>query len=178
MESVTSLTLDVAKCTNCRACELACSFAKEGVYAPALTRIRVVAVFSQGINVPIFCVHCADPACMQVCPLDAIQRDDVSGIVRIDKDLCTACSECVEACPIGALQIPEGHEVASMCDLCAGAPACVDHCMYGALRFDSKPDEVFQRFDSPLEGETLEETRWRVATTIADTLRTTMEVER
>lgn len=176
MKSVISLTLDVAKCTNCRACELACSFVKEGVYAPALARIQVIPIFSQGINLPIFCVHCEDAPCMQACPTDAIQQDDAGAAMHVDANLCTACGECVAACPIGAIQIPDEGDFAAMCDLCGGAPACVEHCIYGALRYESRPDTVFTAFECPLENEPHTEKRWRVAMAIADSVRATTEV--
>jgi len=176
MQSVIGLTLDVARCTNCRACELACSYSKEGVFSPALSRIQVVSVHSQGVNVPIFCVHCEDAPCMEICPFDAIDRDMESSVVQIDADLCSGCDLCLEVCPIGAVQIPRDRQIAMMCDLCGGAPVCVEHCIYGALRFEGRPDSVFQGFDHGLDGETTDEKRWRVATTIAEVIRETSGV--
>ena len=171
MESVIALTLDVARCTNCKACELACSFIKEGVFSPALSRIQVVSVHSQGVNVPIFCIHCEEAPCIEACPLDAIRQDEELSVVQIDATLCSICDLCLEACPIGAVQIPNDREAAIMCDLCGGAPVCVEHCIYGALRFESRPDSVFQSIDHSLDSKTTDEKRWRVATTIADVLR-------
>jgi len=176
MQSVIGLTLDVSRCTNCRACELACSFTKEGVFSPELSRIQVVSVHSQGVNVPIFCIHCEEAPCMEVCPFDAIDRDEELSVVQINAALCTNCDLCLEACPIGAVQIPRDRQIAMICDLCGGAPVCVEHCIYGALRFEGRPDSVFQDIDHALDGETTGAKRWRVATTIAQVIRETSGV--
>ena len=42
------LTFNYEKCTGCRACELACSFHKEGVFAPSKSRIKIVRIDEEG----------------------------------------------------------------------------------------------------------------------------------
>ena len=133
---IINLTIDAAKCTACRACELACSFAKEGVYSPTLSRIHVVQVHSAGVNVPIVCVNCADAPCIPACPVGAVYRDLRVPVVRIKEDECIGCGACITACPFGAVDRPLGKDVALMCDLCEGEPACAVDCVYGALTFD------------------------------------------
>ncbi len=53
----TSLSVEAEKCTACRACELACSFVHEGVYAPELSRVGIVRLMDRGVNVPIVCAN-------------------------------------------------------------------------------------------------------------------------
>jgi carbon-monoxide dehydrogenase iron sulfur subunit len=130
-----TLTIDAEKCTSCRACELTCSFVKEGVFAPSLSRIRVVRFMDRGLSVPTVCVNCARPACVEVCPTEAAHIDRSIPVVRIDEDKCIGCGECVKACPFGAADFNEEKGVAYMCDLCDGNPACVNSCIYGALSF-------------------------------------------
>jgi Fe-S-cluster-containing hydrogenase component 2 len=108
---------------------------------------------------------------MEACLFDAILREEEGSAIRINEALCTNCDLCPAACPIGAIHIPHDHEVAIACDLCDGAPVCVEHCIYGALRYEARPDEVFQDFGEPLEGESVEQKRWRIATTIAEEVR-------
>jgi NADPH-dependent glutamate synthase beta subunit-like oxidoreductase len=38
------------------------------------------------------CQHCPEPQCMASCPVDAINKDPQTGIVRIDKKTCTGCN--------------------------------------------------------------------------------------
>lgn len=130
------LNVDAEKCTACRACELACSFTHEGVFRPRLSRIRVVRFMGRGLSVPIVCVNCARPACVEVCPTGAAHIDRSVPVVRIDEDQCTGCRECIKACPFGAADFDDEKEVAFICDLCDGEPACVANCIYGALSFE------------------------------------------
>jgi len=130
---VSGLVVDPSKCTACRACELACSFTHEGVFAPWLSRIRVVRLVDRGVNVPIVCVQCARPACVDACPTGAAHIDRESAVVRINEDECTGCGECVKACPFGAVELSAEKGTAFVCDLCGGEPACVANCIHGAL---------------------------------------------
>jgi len=131
-----TITIDAEKCTACMACELACSFAHEGAFVPTLSRIRVVRFMGEGLNVPIVCVNCARPACVEVCPTGAAHIDRSVPVVRVNAEECIGCGECVSACPFGAADFSEEKQVALICDLCDGHPACVEHCIYGALTFE------------------------------------------
>jgi carbon-monoxide dehydrogenase iron sulfur subunit len=132
---ILNLHIDASKCTACKTCELACSFTKEGVFAPSLSRIRVVQLHDVGMNVPIACSNCADAPCVEACPTGAVFRDASVPVVRINETDCIGCGACVRACPFGAVDMNEARGVAIMCDLCGGKPVCVHHCIYGALSF-------------------------------------------
>lgn len=130
-----ALSIDVHKCTGCRVCELVCSYLHEGVFAPSLSRIRVVRIMDRGLNVPVVCVNCAHPPCVEVCPTGAAHLDRAMSVVRIDEEECIGCGECVAACPFGAVELNDDKGVAFTCDLCDGTPACVANCIHGALSF-------------------------------------------
>ncbi len=133
---MTSITIDVEKCPSCKTCELLRSFTQEGLFAPTLSRIRVVRFMERGASVPIVCANCARPACVEVCPTGAAHIDRSVPVVCIDEEECNGCGECVRACPFGAADFNEEKGVAFMCDLCGGDPACVTNCIYGALSFE------------------------------------------
>jgi Ni,Fe-hydrogenase III small subunit/ferredoxin len=50
-------------------------------------------------------------ACAMACPTDAISRDE-NGL-RLDLGRCLFCTECVEACPEGAIRYSQDHRLAS-----------------------------------------------------------------
>lgn len=83
------------------------------------------------------CQQCKTALCMEVCPTDAIMRDPDTGAVIVNKDLCTACGMCVEACPFGYMSLDDFLQKATKCDLCGGNPKCVQVCMAKALHFGS-----------------------------------------
>ena len=156
--SIMNLEIDVSKCTACRACELSCSFIKEGTFSPSLSRIRIMQAHAAGLNIPIVCVNCADAPCIPACPTGAIFHDPAVPTVRIKEEDCIGCGGCVSACPFGAVEMPPEKEVAIMCDLCDGKPECASNCIYGALIFD--PGRAAG-----------ESKRWNTARTIADRVR-------
>ena len=127
------LIVDSAKCTGCRKCELACSFEKEGVFNPALSRIWVEEIGFPGVPVPLICHQCTNAPCAAACPVEAIKQNAETGAYIVDVDTCTGCGECVEACPWGAIAMHPESDLAFKCDLCGGEPKCIEACNYDVI---------------------------------------------
>jgi Fe-S-cluster-containing dehydrogenase component len=99
------MVIDLKRCAGCNSCTVACRAEKgtppgilyhrvekyeAGKYPAARMQFR-----------PIPCMHCEEPACLEVCPTGATyKRDD--GIVLVDQKKCMGCRYCVLACPYGA----------------------------------------------------------------------------
>jgi anaerobic dimethyl sulfoxide reductase subunit B (iron-sulfur subunit) len=87
------------------------------------------------------CMHCDAPACMAVCPVDAILKREEDGVVYIDAATCIGCGSCVTACPYGAPRMNTDLGVAGKCDFCRDLlddnenPLCVDACLMRCLEY-------------------------------------------
>lgn len=126
--------MDLASCSGCRVCELACSVGRYNVFSPERSRIRVTRE-EPGIDIPVFCFQCRNTPCAAVCPIGAITNPE--GIVKVNGQTCTGCGLCVEACPYGAMTIDPVSSVAINCDLCDGNPKCVAWCPIQIIRYNS-----------------------------------------
>jgi Fe-S-cluster-containing dehydrogenase component len=106
--------------------------------------------------VPKLCNHCANPPCVQVCPVGAtfITPD---GVVLVDKDYCIGCRYCIQACPYGARYLDPRTHTADKCTFCYHritkglVPACVEVCpagarIFGELRDRNSPLARYLRF--------------------------------
>ena len=53
--------------------------------------------------------------------------------VDIDKDKCTGCEECIDACPAQVLELVDDKSDAVNLDECLGCETCVEVCPEGAI---------------------------------------------
>jgi Fe-S-cluster-containing hydrogenase component 2 len=129
------LFIDPEKCTGCRLCETACSLHHEKVVNPSLARIHVAKWETAGLYIPVVCVQCESPICQTVCPVKAISRDEKTGAVVIDSNVCVGCRLCALYCPFAGVQIDLKKGRVLKCDLCGGAPICAKFCDPQALQY-------------------------------------------
>ncbi len=129
------LTVDRDKCYGCRSCELACSLRNTGEFNPARSRVHVID-FDEPFCLPVMCFQCSKPYCMEVCPSDAIIKEETTGVVKIVKDKCTGCKMCTIACPFGNIVFSSEEKVVVKCELCNGNPECAAICPTGAIKFE------------------------------------------
>ncbi|MEM4246678.1 MAG: 4Fe-4S dicluster domain-containing protein, partial [Candidatus Bathyarchaeia archaeon] len=134
---------DYKNCSGCRRCEVACSLHHEKRIWPEASRIRVF-MLVPGVEFPHLCSQCVDYPCVKSCPYDALSVNPATGAVIVDKEKCTACGACIQACPGTIPHLhPDGSHVL-ICDLCGGDPECVRVCQEGrwdALRAVGKESE-------------------------------------
>jgi carbon-monoxide dehydrogenase iron sulfur subunit len=136
------LAVDHEKCTGCRNCETACSVFHVQACNPTKSAVRIVKWPNRGLHVPVVCQQCEEPACANICPVQAISRNEDTGAMIVDPERCVGCQICIVACPFGAITLDRDRRQAIKCDLCGGAePWCVRFCEPGALTY-KRPAEI------------------------------------
>ncbi len=146
------LIIDHESCWGCRTCEVAC---KQENRDP--DGVRLIKVLEEGPRIihgrPDFtfrvnlCRHCDEPACVDVCPEEAIFKRDV-GIVVLDDEKCSGCGLCMDECPYDAIELDSDRGVARKCNLCFHRvdngliPACADNVCLGHCIYFGDPDEI------------------------------------
>lgn len=100
-----AMVADLRLCVGCQTCTAACKHTN--ATAPGVQWRKVLDIETgrfpnvSRLFMPVGCMHCADPPCLEVCPSGATdQRAD--GIVTIDYELCIGCAYCTVACPYQA----------------------------------------------------------------------------
>jgi menaquinone reductase, iron-sulfur cluster-binding subunit len=115
-----AMVIDLDKCVACQGCSIACRFENN---TPAVKpseaimgrSVRWNDVFPLPVNpteetgeyphvraryIPRPCMHCENPPCIKVCPVQATFKDD-EGLVRQNYARCIGCRFCTIACPYG-----------------------------------------------------------------------------
>lgn len=135
--------VDLDVCTGCKACVAAChnlngldsgeTWRSVGLLHGGTAQAPVQK------TVTTACHHCLEPACMKGCPVDAYEKDPVTGIVRHLDDQCIGCQYCTLTCPYEVPQYNEKKGIVRKCDMCTDrlkvgeAPACVQGCPNDAI---------------------------------------------
>ncbi len=165
------MVIDLARCDGCGACTKACSAMH--MVPPGQEWIKVYDMQHEGLADSYFfprpCMHCDNPPCVNVCPVDATyKRSD--GTVLMDQDRCIGCRFCLAACPYSAryfnwaepphteqelsqtysveMNMPHRKGVAEKCIWCPTLtsqgllPACVSGCPMGAIYFGDENEDA------------------------------------
>ena len=125
------IKVDIGKCTGCRMCETACSFYHSGAVNRHMSRIKVINLYSSGIDGPVLCRQCKEKYCID-CPNNALSIGSLGQVIA-SPTLCNLCKKCEKNCPIGAIEIFD--DIVYVCDLCGGSPKCAAACTEGALSY-------------------------------------------
>lgn len=169
-DNTLGMLYDATKCVGCKACMVACKranmqhgglaydkakFDEDGAWdAPTDLNGNTRTIIKlhkespdQWSYVKHSCMHCQKPSCVSACPVSAMTRDPVTGIVDYDKKVCIGCRFCQVACAynIPRFQWDSINPQIVKCDLCKhtaltakGSTACADVCPAGAILFGKR----------------------------------------
>lgn len=174
-----AILYDATRCTACRGCQAACKQWNENdEFIP--TEVNGIKVVNRGSyeNPPdlspqtwlkmefrevapngqvrwLFtrraCLHCTEAACVKVCPNGSLYHHQL-GFVAYNKDTCTGCGYCIDACPFAVPRstrhLVTGIAKMDKCTFCTSAgfdrivegwePACVKTCPPKALQYGDR----------------------------------------
>jgi len=158
---------DQTRCTGCFTCTVACKDWHDIPAGPATWRgvIEIEKGKFPNLFVAYFvtgCWHCANPACVTACPVDAISKRQEDGVVIVDQEKCLGkdnCDMCLQACPYDAPQFgAEQKAKMQMCNFCIDRlaegknPICVEACPMRAL--DAGPlDQLMAKYGKSRDAE-------------------------
>jgi len=148
------LIIDQERCIGCDACTVACQIENE-------TSLRLIRVETQDVLyrdtprgsfpdltmhfLPLLCNHCQSPPCVDVCPLEAIEKRE-DGPVILHESACDGCQMCIEACPYDAIHFNPLQNTVQKCNFCTHRieqnlePFCVMCCEGQAMHFGDLND--------------------------------------
>jgi anaerobic dimethyl sulfoxide reductase subunit B len=148
MSDTYAFSHDPERCIKCYTCEIACK--QWRAIVPGTIKLRRVYEVTTGefpqvsrVFHSVACQHCPDAPCISACPLGAISKGAIDGIVRVDQARCDGCRQCLEACRLGVPQF-DGTGVLHLCDLCSDRlaegkqPICTESCPTQALRWNPR----------------------------------------
>ncbi|WP_166831689.1 DmsC/YnfH family molybdoenzyme membrane anchor subunit [Thalassoroseus pseudoceratinae] len=135
--------VDLDRCSGCKACVTACH-SLNGLDEQETWRDVGLLLGGSSTNpvmqhVTTACHHCLEPACMTACPVDAYEKNPVTGIVKHLDDQCFGCQYCTLACPYNVPKYHSARGIVRKCDMCSDrladgeAPACVQACPHEAI---------------------------------------------
>jgi formate dehydrogenase iron-sulfur subunit len=135
--------VDLDRCSGCKSCVTAChtlnglddheTWRDVGLLVGGTETTPVLQ------HVTAACHHCLEPACMIACPVNAYEKDPVTGIVKHLDDQCFGCQYCTLACPYNVPKYHAAKGIVRKCDLCSHrlaqgeAPACAQACPHEAI---------------------------------------------
>jgi formate dehydrogenase iron-sulfur subunit len=181
-EDQLSILYDSSKCIGCRACQAAC---KRWNKLPSEPTDNAVLPAEANDPAPLYdtplgltahtwtliklnkksetdwhfmnyqCMHCADAACVTVCPTGALYKDP-KGFTAYDQSKCIGCGYCTQFCPYGVphlntQSVLTGKAKAAKCTFCQdrvyggiGGPFCATTCPTGALVWGKRSELLAQ----------------------------------
>ena len=144
-----AMLIDITQCIGCEACSEACRevnhLPKNGPKQLCADTYEVVEQIGPDQYVRRQCMHCLNPACVSVCPVGALEKNEEFGCVTWVEEKCMGCRYCMMSCPFNVPRYewtspnPEVRKCVFCLERQGGQPpACAEACPTGATKFGDR----------------------------------------
>ena len=122
---------EMNKCLGCFACMTICSVVNKKNHSIIKSSIKVRTTGGMASQfVAVVCIGCEEPACMEVCPADALEKRKGGGVI-LDSPKCIGCRKCIGACIVRAVNFDEDTHKPIICHHCG---MCARFCPHDCLQ--------------------------------------------
>lgn len=111
------IAINPDQCIGCGTCRAACSEGHRQVGLQSEPRLSLV--MTRDVSAAVTCHHCEGAPCLEVCPVNAISRDE--GSIQVNEQTCIGCKLCGIVCPFGAIH-PSGTSIAGVAGVMTPTP--------------------------------------------------------
>lgn len=122
---------DMNKCLGCFTCMNVCAAVNQKNHSLTKSAIKVRTAGGMASSfVSIVCLGCLEPACMEVCPSQALERREGGGVL-LNPAKCIGCRACETSCIMRAVNFDEDAKKPIICRHCG---VCARFCPHGCLQ--------------------------------------------
>jgi formate dehydrogenase iron-sulfur subunit len=139
-----AFSIDLDRCIGCQACVVACKTGNErppgNNYIQITESVRGQMPQLVGTFLHHRCFHCAEAACVTVCPTGTLAK--WNGLTTVTAEKCSGCGYCTDACPYKVPAMVEGR--VAKCVACLDlvregqSPWCAQTCPSQAIKFGER----------------------------------------
>jgi len=132
---------EMNKCLGCFACMTVCSSVNQKNHSLIKSAIKVRTTGGMDSSyIAIVCLGCHRPACMEVCPSNALETRPGGGVL-VQEDNCIGCRKCEKACIMRAVNFDEETRKPIICRHCG---VCARFCPHDCLQMvESKEADIY-----------------------------------